>query len=282
MKKVFFVLFLVMNSAMGAISPESAQQIAVEYQENQAKCPENKPLYSNGKCYSCDTVDNIVFSFYTQNNCSKICSNRMISSPKREPSLAGGYRAYCILKKSPGDNYVFLKNYSFAGWVEKCSDDAPLSVNGKCVACNDYKGKAMKDVLGCEKCSNIIVKDDVCYLRCPDDRPMLSSNGICYSCDDKDYMMPYIIDGCEKCPNIENSRCTRQKITIKPIDVKPLNIDTNTKCGDDKPILTSDGQCLPCYYDKKLTGAAFVVSGCERCLNRKVIIGAICNKGDKK
>ena len=206
-------------------------------------------------------------------------------------------------------------------------DDAPLSVNGKCVACNDYKGKVMKDVLGCEKCSNIIVKDDVCYLRCPDDRPMLSSNGNCYSCDDKDYMMPYIIDGCEKCsnreqfgsfcrircsddrplrmpngdclscyeqpvgrivegcekcPNIENSRCTRQKITIKPIDVKPLNIDTNTKCGDDKPILTSDGQCLPCYYDKKLTGAAFVVSGCERCLNRKVIIGAICNKGDKK
>ncbi len=98
------------------------------------KCPENSPLFVDGKCEACDAVEER--SGYVVSGCSK-CRNRM-----EVKNLHTGESEGCYLK---------------------CSQDKPLVGyrSGKCLSCNDpyFQENSIsisKDdfVLNCSKCKN--------------------------------------------------------------------------------------------------------------------------------
>lgn len=246
------------------------------------KCSTSKPLLvSNGKCLACDEAGAT----------AEVSSGGIIISGCEKCSDRINIWGRCF---------------------RKCTDDKPLIIWGSGVYVNNEPVGGCKTcdadgvgIYGCEKCPNRTIIDGKCYQKCPDDKPLLLSDGYCKTCDFNKvgrgaFKFSKIISGCEKCPNrmIVGEKC--EMISVNKNDNMVSNnmagilnkmsqmqksdeaSNVDTKCGDDKPILASDGQCLPCYYDKALPDAVSVVSGCERCLDRKVIIGAICNKKNEK
>jgi hypothetical protein len=73
--------------------------------------------------------------------------------------------------------------------------------NGKCASC-DVKNYR---VLGCEKCPNRQMINNLCYFVCPDSKPVLLRTGECKTCNQilreyKNLPSYNILSGLEKCP----------------------------------------------------------------------------------
>ena len=103
-------------------------------------CPKDKPLFFDGKCYSCNdpSVNYAV-------NC-EVCSNRRTKYVEMGPPML-----LCVLKNSPGPDYVYVRDF---GWRKKCPDDNPVMdlETGKCHPCS-YENFGYF-VWGCSGCPN--------------------------------------------------------------------------------------------------------------------------------
>lgn len=234
MKKFLVVLcgVIVATQAIGMLSPKQGEQIEKQYKENQSKCPTDRPLYSESdkKCYPCDTVKSIVFfSYYTQNNCQKICNNRKIYQ-KYVEDVRGGQIGFCVLKNTPGENFTFSAGLSWSGWIKdgvcpdafpinfdgncykKCPDGSPLLdyYSENCVGC-DYNFATL--AVGCEKCANREIVGEFCLIKCPEDKPLLTFKGICKKCDESGF--DELLSGCAKCQkekNVKDKWCLYEDI----------------------------------------------------------------------
>lgn len=98
-------------------------------------------------------------------------------------------------------------------------------------------------------------------IKCTDDKPLFV-NGGCVACDEYDNWNDVVaIIGAEKCKN--SFKCFGGYYCLN--------------CPDDKPVLLSNGSCVPCGY-KPISGPIYdVVRGCERCAGY-VKLGTGCYK----
>jgi len=222
------------------------------------KCPEHKPLLTMlGTCTTCDTNEVGI------SGCDK-CPNKQViddkcyqTCPAKTPLLTRG--GLCETCKTNEDNYSSIFS--------------------------------RKILSGCDKCSNKIMINDICYEKCSGKKPLLLKNGNCVSCDTREVA----IFGCSKCKNkleingkcydkcpddkpvlLENGVCTTCETTEigifgckKCANKEELDGKCYDRCPDNKPLLTEDGKCLPC--DTKDT----VKYHCDKCSTKQVIDG-IC------
>ena len=125
-------------------------------------CPDDKPLYIDGECYS--------------------CYKKLI-----DVTLVRG------CEKCPNKNIINGKCYM------PCPDDMFLA-NGHCFACDDTRALPTgikKDE--CDKCSNRIQIGQYCYnSECPDDKPVLFEFLGCRACDESNLNVTEL-SGREKC-----------------------------------------------------------------------------------
>ncbi len=215
MKKFFIVLLcLIITMPALAIKPpkEYVEKWQKEYEDKLAKCPADKPLYTQYGCISCNDVHSFMIPSYTGDFCSQICPNRK-STIKAYFGATDIWSTYCVLKDAPGPDFYF-DEYT-QSWIKpkNCPDDKPLYVNGECMACNEYKNlKNIKNVFGCEKCPNKIIKGNSCYLNCPDDKPLIidgHKEGRCMPCDTPSNFLTAtsstVISGYERCTEQKNT-----------------------------------------------------------------------------
>ncbi|MBO4708102.1 MAG: hypothetical protein J5594_06090 [Elusimicrobiaceae bacterium] len=215
MKKFFIVLLcLIITIPALAIKPpkEYVEKWRKEYKDNLAKCPADKPIYTGyGECRSCNEIDSFTIPPFIGDFCSQICPNRK-TALKVIPG-SDIFATYCVLKDAPGPDFHFDEHSK--SWVKpNCPDDKPLYFEGKCIACNEYKNwDNVKNVLGCEKCSNKIMEGNNCYLNnCPDDKPLIHYQGSCYPCSAKSIT---IISGHDKCTELHPSVVVFKNTTRK-------------------------------------------------------------------
>lgn len=85
-------------------------------------------------------------------------------------------------------------------------------------------------------------------IKCTDDRP-LYVNGSCIACDEyKNWNDVTGILGCEKCKNSSN-----------------LGWGCTINCPDDRPVLLSNGACVPCDYKQTKAPIFDIIQGRDKC-----------------
>lgn len=195
------------------------------------KCSEDKPLYVNGECISCDSYTRQVTAKELP-GCDK-CKN-FVKHDKR-----------CFL--CPDDAPLILEQLSGGHMIRQC---APC----------DSKDIA---IAGCEKCENRISVHGRCFLKCSEDKPLLTIKGRCITCEEKSKLISgqeWVIFGQEKCPTLLNNTSDAD---IKTDTIKKQK--EKLSCPDDKP-LNVGGKCADCDTNK----VAFK-TGCEKCPNRRLV-----------
>ena len=129
------------------------------------KCPDNFPILSYGKCYSCDDLDEISAS-----------------------------KAEC--DKCPNRKYAYYAKWGVEGCFIPCPKDKPLqSYSGECYSCDENKVIYLPVHCNIEHdCEDWCPNRTILYSlggnipslpNCPPNRPVMDSEGVCYPKDKK-------------------------------------------------------------------------------------------------
>lgn len=172
------------NINVVGVSHEGCEQCQNRYLSGEMcilDCPEGQFKDSNGKCQSCESQEAFYFkgNVALANNCIKRCPNRVLN----------GYLDTAC-------------SYNLCG--QGIFKDKPLTeMTGKCYSCDEPRQiNTSVSHEGCEVCSERVLYDNHCSLKCPDETPLLGSNNKCYPCDTEERVnVSYVTDSCFECPN---------------------------------------------------------------------------------
>ncbi len=186
---------------------------------------------SDGKCYPCDTSQNVSLSHMDSSTCEQ-CDNRLWLGD------------YCVLG---------------------CADNEVRTEDGKCYRCDDpnpiYIGPSAISV--CEKmCPNRVANGDYkryCSLPCGKEYGTFTgADGKCYPCETQENIRIGAFNevGCEQCPdtrNQYNNYCVPKCPADAPLrgaDNKCYPCDTTERVN----VQNMTDACMECYEERTLDG----------------------------
>ena len=221
---------IAMNNANGYCNHVCSNRVANGWLNRYCSllCGEGTFTGNNGKCYSCNELQNINMGGVSHDGCER-CDNRTL------------YKDVCVLD---------------------CGENEFRGDDGKCYSCDYPNSIAMNNATSyCNQaCPNRIANgfyDRYCGIQCTEGT-FTGNNGKCYSCDEEQNINVSNVshEGCEQCPdtrNQYNSYCVPKCPADAPLrgrDNKCYPCDTEERVN----VVNMKDACMECYEERTLDG----------------------------